>query len=377
MISGSVAKSMSFDGLRILALFVAAVGCANGTLGYQEEAQLDTNRKTELPTRELPWLHVDGNVIKNQAGEVVILRGVSTVDLGTTDGYPGHAIGMIDRLTNKVDTQGSSPGWYTTAIRLAIYPADSRETKSPFTYNPNDESFYDRLLRPVVDRCRKRGAYAIIDWHYIGDTDQYRETTAQFWADMAPRFKDDSHVLFELFNEPINRTSANPNGDWASVRADMQSWYDTVRTAAPENLVLVGTPSWCQLLGDTADNPIDGTNVAYVSHVYPVHFVGSALLDGIRKAKAANPVFMTEWGFQGGATNKTVNGTISDYGAPFRQFVDDLGLSWTAWCASYDWYPPMFDSDFSLLVGEGSMGGFAKDWLYEARDVNPPVPFAP
>jgi endoglucanase len=375
MSSAALAKSRLFNGLPVLWLLMAACGCGNGTMAYPEQVPVDTTKKTELASKELPWLHIDGNLLKNQAGEVVILRGVSTVDLGTTNGYPGHALGMIDRLTNKVDTQGSSPGWYTTVIRLAIYPADSTDTKSPFTYNPNDESFYQQLLRPVVDRCRKRGAYAIIDWHYIGDTDQHRETTTQFWADMAPRFKDDSHVLFELFNEPVNKTSSNPDGDWASVRADMQDWYNTIRASAPDNLVLVGTPSWCQLLGDTADSPIDGTNVAYVSHVYPMHFVWSAVLDGIRKAKANNPVFMTEWGFQGDATNKIVNGTATDYGEPFRQFVDELGLSWTAWCASYNWYPPMFDSGFNLLVGEGSMGGFAKDWLYEARDINPPVPF--
>ena len=44
----------------------------------------------------------------------------------------------------------------------------------------------------------------IIDWHHMANTyDQVAETNA-FWAYMAPKFKDDSHVIFELFNEPIN-----------------------------------------------------------------------------------------------------------------------------------------------------------------------------
>ena len=30
--------------------------------------------------------------------------------------------------------------------------------------------------------------------------------TSEFWTYMAPRFANDSHVMFELFNEPINNT---------------------------------------------------------------------------------------------------------------------------------------------------------------------------
>jgi hypothetical protein len=70
-----------------------------------------------------------------------------------------------------------------------------------------------------------------------------------------------------------------------------------------------------------------------------------------------------------------VQGTISSYGEPYRQLVDDLGLSWTAWCASQKWYSRMFDAEYRLLVGQGNMGGFAKDWLYETRDDHPPIPF--
>ncbi len=45
---------------------------------------------------------------------------------------------------------------------------------------------------------------------------------------MAPKFANDSHVLFELFNEPINDFSNdwifndNDTVDWLTVRQDMQ-----------------------------------------------------------------------------------------------------------------------------------------------------------
>ncbi len=383
MFARSLAHSGWLDLSRKVSLLVLAVACDNGSVAYPRSLKVDAGGNTEPsdrgkvePPRALPWLHVEGNQIKNESGGNVVLRGISTVDLGTTNSYPGKALGMIDRLTDKTDDQANSLGWYTSVIRLAIYPADSKNANSPFTYDPSNQFFYDQLLRPVVDRCRQRGVYVIIDWHGIGDTTANQATTAQFWGDMAPRFASDadSHVLFELFNEPINRS-----GGWTDaatgVRADMQRWYDIVRVAAPKNLVLVGTPSWCQLLGDTVESPIDGTDVAYVAHVYPYHFGIPSILNGIRKAQAVHPVFMSEWGFQEDSTNKDVRGTITGYAEPFKQFVEELGMSWTMWCASADWYPAMFNGDFSLRIGEGYEGGFGKDWLYESRDISPPVPW--
>jgi hypothetical protein len=46
-----------------------------------------------------------------------------------------------------------------------------------------------------------------------------------------------------------------------------------------------------------------------------------------------------EWGFQAdvpGKNGTVVSGTASDYGDPFRDFLESRKISWTAWCASYD-----------------------------------------
>jgi hypothetical protein len=73
----------------------------------------------------------------------------------------------------------------------------------------------------------------------------------------------------------------------------------------------------------------------------------------------------------GGTYYDTIlNGTITSYGAPFKQFLQQTGASWTAWCASRSWQPAMFNSDFTLRSGEGEMGAFVKDWLYEQRSVD-------
>jgi len=332
-----------------------------------------------------PWLHVDGNKIKDPAGNVVVLRGVDTIDLGETERNRGGAIAMIDRLTNKSDTQGSSPGWYPRVIRLAIYPADEGDFNSPWTFEPGSDDYYNNLLRPVVDYCKSKDLYVIVDWHYVGDdTWDKVAQTSEFWEYMAPRFANDSHVLFELFNEPKNNTLGSEVKNWLSVRKDMQTWINIVRSYAPNNLILVAGPSYSQIIGPVARYPLTGDNIVIVSHIYPGHWFPAGkswCMRHIRTCLTVYPVFMSEWGFRESAGYELLRGTITNYGQPLTDFCERLKISNSAWVADYSWQPPIFNSDWTLRVGEGEMGGFVKDTLYLKRnddqpssgDVTPPA----
>jgi len=338
---------------------------------------------------DTPLLHVDGNKIKDPNGNVVVLRGVSLIDLGATESWYGGATEAIDRITNPHDSNGNSPAWYTRIVRIPICPLDSALfDSSPLTFNPADvndpdnETLYD-LLREVVDYCAEKNIYAIIDWHHMDPTYDQLEDTNVFWEFMAPRFADDAHVLFELFNEPGNDGGTDAE-KWDSVRQDMQTWVDIVRTYAPNNLILVGTPDYDQILGPVVDNPIDGNNIVYVSHLYPCHWLGiyssepqSYYTDHIATCAAEYPVIVTEWGFVYGDPDYSsfFEGTISNYGRGIKTFLEGLGIGNTAWCVSNDvWGSPMFDSDWILRCGENEMGCFTKDWLYEMyadeQDIN-------
>ncbi|HTR79346.1 MAG TPA: glycoside hydrolase family 5 protein, partial [Gemmatimonadaceae bacterium] len=341
-------------------------GTTGGTGGSTSEGGAAGDRGGEAAA--LPWIHVDGNQFKDENGNVVVLRGVDMIDLGATEQWEGGIKQMIDRLTDPNDTQSNSPGWGTKVLRLVVAPADAM-IGTPAPYSPGTQ-YYETYLRPTVDYARQKGLYAIIDWHYIDDTTPHIDSTNAFWDDIAPHFADDSNVFFELFNEPMDM------GNWTTTKANMQTWYTHVRAAAPNNVVLVGSSNWSQLAGTAAADPIDGTNIAYVSHMYPTHFMQQSLRTQITNAAAIAPVFMTEWGFEEGLTDDggLLNGTITSYGDPIRTFMEQNGLSWSAWCASAKWDPPMFNADYSLRVGEGEMGGFVKDWLYDKRDDDQPMP---
>jgi hypothetical protein len=126
-------------------------------------------------------------------------------------------------------------------------------------------------------------------------------------------------------------------------------------------------------LAPTVTDPVEGENIAYVAHVYPMHWRMADVVSGVEQANAVHPVFLTEWGYEQGA-HAIVDGTQASYGDPFKTWVDAQGMSFTAWCASASWYSRMFDTDYNLLVGPGYMGGFAKDWLYEKRNDHSPFP---
>jgi hypothetical protein len=323
-----------------------------------------------------PWLHTDANKIKDPAGNVVVLRGLDTIDIGSVELWRGGVINLIDRVTNKSDTQGSSPGWYPRVIRLAVYPKNEGDTSGPWYFEDDHDDYYNNLLRPVVDYCKEKDLYAIIDWHFVGDnTYDRRADTNEFWSYMAPKFANDSHVLFELFQEPGNRDGSTDVDDWLSCRPDMQTWIDIIRTSAPNNLILVSGPSWSQEIGPAADYPLDGNNIVMVAHIYPGHWTGSSkqwYVDHIEHCLTRYPIFGSEWGFRSSAGNSNLRGTISNYGQPLMDFYEARKISSSAWITDYSWEPQMFNTSWTLLIGEGEMGGFVKDMLYLKRNNDQP-----
>jgi hypothetical protein len=333
----------------------------------------------------IPRLHVDGNKIRDPNGNEVVLRGIDLIDLGFLEDWQGGAINMVNRLTNKSDSQAGSPGWYPKIIRINITPPDS-VSNWPHPFNPDNNDLYN-LLRTVVDYCKTKDMYAIIDWHYIDNTYNHVSSTSAFWTYMAPRFANDDHVFFELFNEPINNGEGDDTLNWLSVRNDMQTWINIVRTYAPDNIILVAGANWSQTIGPAANYPVVGDDIVIVSHIYPGHWKAgnpSWYTNNITTCAAVYPIIMTEWGFsQSGSPdpNDLLNGTITGYGQPLMDFREQYGISNTAWVASYDWGPPMFwdpcgwpkpAGTWALRIGEGEMGGFTKDKLFVKKDANQP-----
>ncbi|SFR99161.1 Aryl-phospho-beta-D-glucosidase BglC, GH1 family [Halomicrobium zhouii] len=393
-----------------------AAGLGGGFAGSAAAAVIDT-----------PPLHVDGNLIKDPDGATVTLRGVNMADpkrINVTAPARGKtATDVVDLLTN------TDEDWYSRAIRIPVQPVDigehtPGEGPPPVAFDEGQlETYLEEHLDPVVERCLQRGAYAIVDYHRHRDV-QWNDSTLDeevrtFWDVVAPRYADQPHVMYELYNEPTEpgmwgdpTQSQNWADVWRDWKAVAQPWVDIIREHAPENLVLVGSPSWSQSPEGALVEPFDGGNLAYTYHIYPGHDSSQAgdwedatnNGEGVAGVYEEYPLFVTEWGWEEGG-GEYIGGTTSGYGEPFLEFLEQSeAIHWTAWCADPVWRPVMFDRAFAeadfednignpyeedvpqdctdlpceweLLGGDSYMGETVKNALIEYRDHNPPtVPY--
>ena len=301
---------------------------------------------TLIASAATPPLHVDGKYFKDPNGNIVILRGVAmihTPDMDTT--RPGHQF-MIDNVTT------SANGWYARIIRIGV-------RVESYLANPTD--LVNNHLKPTVDYCTSKGLYCIIDWHYIDDARTKDAQTRQFWNDIAPRFASYENVFYEVFNEHKVDTS------WAEWKATAQPWVDIIRSHAPNNIIFIGGPFYSQHIQGAATDPFNGSNLAYVAHVYPGGWYPQGWDGNIGVVADVHPVIVTEWGYDPAGDSVTL-GTRTSFGIPFQNWAEGKGVSWIAWVSDYAWGPPMFNSDWTPK----DFGSFAKDWLYNKRNSDQP-----
>lgn len=307
-----------------------------------------------------PWLHVNGNWLQDPAGNNVTLRGVAVLPENEAFYchycYDQHIPAVIDQASD------AAAGWYSRVIRITVTKADSISPAVEFANN----------IDPLVQEAIAKGLYAIVDLHFISDYGSQRNAISQatvlnFWNYVAPRYANVPNVLFEVFNEPINPAN------WASWQAYIQPVVNAIRAVAPNNIILMGSPTWSTMANSAVTNPITGSNIVYVYHLYPNQGTPTTALLDSKFGTASNsiPIMLTEFGWQPGGGN-VVAGTTAAWGIPTKTYLDaHPQISWSAFIFSDFWKPVMFDHNWNLLGGD-YQGQTIKDWLYEKRNDHQP-----
>jgi endoglucanase len=207
--------------------------------------------------------------------------------------------------------------------------------------------------------CKKYQVYCIIDWHEISkwqDKDKQFQLE-RFWSSVARRYAHEPNILYEVFNEPTGPGTMSRE-NWLLWREVAQPWVNQIRAAAPETVILVGSPHWSQMPQFAVQDPFAGKNLAYVMHLYPGwssdtwdRFIGNP--------SKSVPIFITEWGWSAreDAKKSPFYGTKEKYGAPLRAYLDARpNIHWTAWAYHEGCGPAMLGKDTE-------MGEFVKEWL--------------
>lgn len=248
-----------------------------------------------------------------------------------------------------------SDGWNSDVVRLPV---------TEVTYG-DLEGYARKYIDPYVQQAVDLGIYIIVDLHHVanyGTGGVSQSSVKQFWDFAAPRYGAVPNVIFEVFNEPIAPDS------WSSWKAYIQPVVDSIRTKAPNTLILMGNPQWSTRVNGAVTDPIAGGNIAYVYHLYPNQgqAVASVLDPKFGTAAQSIPIVLTEFGWNppGEFSDPVVTqGTTSGWGIPLRAYLDARPhISWTGWIFDNFWKPQMFDYNWNLLGGE-YQGAFLKAWL--------------
>lgn len=312
----------------------------------------------------LPWLHVEGNQIKDEAGNVVTLRGFSLLpnesndECGTCNTKP-----ISELLALQADT---SQGWFSRVVRIGVHQAYSDPVAA-----------FANHIDPFVQQAISLGQYAIVDLHLVsnyGTGGIPQSKVLDFWSYVAPRYANNPQVIFEVYNEPINPDN------WTTWKDFIQPVIDTIRAVAPNNLILMGGPQWSTRVNEAAANPFDDHNMAYVYHIYPNQPASTSSLDS-KFGNAANsiPIVITEFGWNADPnySDGITYGTSGGWGKQFRTYMDNHPhIGWANYIFDNYWKPQIFDWNWNLMGGE-NQGKFIRDWLFEMQNHNQAGGFNP
>lgn len=249
-------------------------------------------------------------------------------------------------LVKRVKSMGGN------VVRIAVHP----HIKPKEAFFKDRMGYFNRHLKPTLNECEAQAIYCIIDLHFVADYESRKTQALFFWAFMVEHYANESHVIFEIYNEPIKPDN------WARWKNYVaQPVVDLIRKSGAQNLLIVGGPNYNQSIGKALHDPIDGINIAYSAHIYPntdLKMWDRAYLPLAKKF----PLLVTEWGFQTGH-EKFLAGTKTSFGVPLIKWMDQHQIGWTAWVLDNQWTSQMVDHQWRLTKGENGLGQFVADQL--------------
>jgi len=278
------------------------------------------------------------------------------------------------------------------AIRLVCFDPCQQShgaagTTKPYPYadldNAEDVAAMLADFDQVIDSAGKHNMYVLLNYHNTGgyrDPNfeipaeestkfKYLDTTnyiTKFWNIVAPRYKDRTHVFYELMNEPVQWW---PENYTEQVLSDIKKLFDQVRADAPKtHLVLVSTanhmtwkPEQASLLKVAQQlkaKGVDFSNASIGLHAYNSKYPEPNQVGPILETMKEFAVINTEANLP-----KEMNETKNDPdGSGFNgdqfgvQSMERLKISWFHWKVDT---PELFKKNWNgLLLKDAKKKGY-------------------
>lgn len=213
-----------------------------------------------------------------------------------------------------------------------------------------DSDTYLKALDQVIELARTRAIYTLLDLQWLDSSSPRGDIAGrtnfvaplpdadslQVWSQLACRYRDDTSVLYDIFNEPhdplpddpIELLGILPDGSLVPLRlrrVDFAEWIPwarhltaAIRSQNPSALIFISGIDWGY---DLRGFPIQGLeNVVYSTHVYPGK--RPSWKSAFGRLSRKHPVFVAEWG-----------GTEKDlpWGRKLKDYLDRRQIGWAAW----------------------------------------------
>jgi endoglucanase len=227
---------------------------------------------------------------------------------------------------------------------------------------------YQRAVRAYVDLLTAHGFIVVLDLHRSAPGDALSENLEQmpdrdhsptFWHQVATAYKDDTSVVFDLFNEPWpyaepDSTRAwecwrdggcrlpSQNGGGTYTAAGMNELVTTVRSTGARNVLVVGGIHWAEKLDRwleyRPDDPLGNVVASFHNYPYNRYCRDESCYDTVLAGVAAKvPLYAGEIGPDAVEVAAGVGARCSETGgspgfsARILDWLDGHGAGYSAW----------------------------------------------
>jgi len=289
----------------LVVILLAAAGFSLFSCG-PDDRLLSVDRRGRTAVERFGQLRVEGTRMLTADGRPLQLRGISS-----------YGLQFAGKYANEDVLRWLRDDWNMQIWRAALYLSEGGYI--------SQRSLKDKVVESV-DAAINLGLYVIIDWHVHLDRDprMYQKYALEFFAEMAQRYGSYPNVLYEICNEPNGREVT-----WRdAVKPYAEAVIAEIRKYDPDNIIIVGTPTWSQDVDIAARDPIQGENIMYTLHFYAgTH--GQELRDKAERAvQKGLALFVTECG-----TSQATGGggVYEDKFLEWLSFLNRHQISWVNW----------------------------------------------
>ncbi|WP_205327341.1 cellulase family glycosylhydrolase [Glycomyces sp. YM15] len=290
--------------------------CGEGGGEQTTEPEPTTAEPTEEPTDPAPEgtpveahgkLHVCGARMCDESDAPVQLKGVSSMWLHWQTQPYAQNLQALEWMRDN---------WNLEVFRVAM----GVEPEGAYLSDP---AGWKAEVETAINNAAAAGTYVIVDFH-AHEAHLHQAEAVAFFSDLAERYGHLPNVIWEPYNEPLQVS-------WSgTVKPYHQAVVAAIRQHDPDNIVVLGTPSWSQDVDVAAGDPVSGTNLMYTLHFYSCTHAQWNRDKADAAINAGLPLFVTEWGAS--HADGGLDGRVClDEAQRWVDWMETNGISWTAW----------------------------------------------